>query len=105
MVNKETAGRSLPVVTRGTSVRDALEILSDARVRWLIVAEPDGIPRAMLSGMDILRSIVPDYLLGGPNLARVVDVDEAKDIVARQMAHPLSEIIDKLEHEHYKIPT
>lgn len=105
MVDTEISGRSLPVVTRNSTVRAALEILSDAHVRWLIVAEPDGIPKATLSGMDILRSIFPEFLLDAPKLARIVDHAEARELMSHQLNRTLGDIIDQMEHDHYRLPT
>jgi len=105
MDTTEPIGRSLPVVTRATTLREAVAILSDARVRWLLVAEADNIPRAALSGVDILSALMPTYLLEDPTLARVYNREAAREVVSAAMQRTLGEVLDEMEMRNWELPT
>jgi len=105
MDTREPVGRSLPVVTRSTTLREAVAILSDARVRWLLVAEADNIPRAALSGTDILRALMPSYLLQDPTLARVYNREAAREVIVTAMKRNLGDVLDEMEARNWALPT
>lgn len=101
---QDRQGRPLPVVTRSTTIREAVAILADPRVRWLIVAEPDGIPRFAIGGNDLLRAMLPEYILEDPTLARVYDRDSAREVLSTTLKRTIGDVLDRIAGQYIELP-
>src|SRR5690606_36048272 len=76
----------------------------DPAVRWLIITEDDGVPRAALSGSDVLRALLPSYLLGDRNLGRVYDREGAREVVVGALGRTLGEVLDSMDPDEWELP-
>jgi CBS domain-containing protein len=64
---------SLPVVRRETTAVEAGRLIADSGLVGLVVANRQGVPAAIISAVDVLRLMVPGYLLDDVSLAGVFD--------------------------------
>jgi CBS domain-containing protein len=85
---------AIPLVTRETNAVTAARILAEYRGGSLVIADPQGIPEAVISGTDLLRLVVPRYVLEDPRLAHVYDEAGALEILSRLGDRQLGSLLD-----------
>ncbi|MBX3092585.1 MAG: hypothetical protein KF801_08770 [Cryobacterium sp.] len=96
---------AIPVVDRDTSAVAAAQIIARDSRATIVVAGPDGQSLAAISAVDVLRALVPRYIMDDLSLAAVYDergADEAwHDVPDRTIGDLLnddeSRILDILE--------
>jgi CBS domain-containing protein len=84
----------LPLVTRDTDAVTASQVLAEHRLAGLVVADDRGLPVAVVSGTQILRLVVPHYVLDDPALAHVYDEAGSAEIVAHLREHKIGDLLD-----------
>jgi CBS domain-containing protein len=93
------------LVTRDTTAVDAARVLADRRGGGLVVADADGVPVALVAGTDLLRLVVPRYVLDDPRLAHVYDEAGAAELVSRLDDHRLGELLDSDDVAMREVPS
>jgi CBS domain-containing protein len=73
-----------PVVGVDTPALVAAQLLARDRLPGLVVAEPDGTPKAVLPASQVVRFMVPDYVQQDPGLARAIG-EKAADRIADRL--------------------
>lgn len=72
-----------PFVTTDVPAIDAARILADQGLPALLVLDSNGQPYAIVPGSQMVRQLVPDYLLNDPLLAATADDQQHADIMER----------------------
>ncbi len=88
---------SLPVVDRGMSALAAAQIIARDSRASIVVADARGKPEAVISAVDVLRALVPSYLLDDVSLAAVFDEKGADEVWAGVPPQTIGELIDDEE--------
>ncbi len=76
--------RPYPVVTVDDDAQEAARLLARERLPALLVVDQEGYPYAIVPAAQVLRALVPQYVLDDPILAAVVDDrfdDESREAV------------------------
>lgn len=76
----------VPRVEMGLPVVDAARTLADHCLPGLIVVDDNGRPVAVLSGVDVLRLVVPAYIQYSPVIAQAIDEAHA-DMFPEEVSH------------------
>jgi CBS domain-containing protein len=85
---------SLPLVTRATTALEAARVIATERLSGLVVANASGIPVAVVSSADVLRLMVPSYVLDDMSLAGVLDEAGADEMWTRINERTIGELLD-----------
>jgi CBS domain-containing protein len=83
-----------PIVGRDTSALQAARLIAQERLAGLVVADASGSPVAVVSAVDILGLLVPNYMLDDLNLAGVVDEQGSEDMWSQAGDHTIGELLD-----------
>lgn len=86
--------QELPTVDRATTVAQAARFTADTGVVGVLIVDRSGDPQSVLSALDVLRLGLPDYVIEDPSLARVLDAEDAADVVDRLAERTIGELID-----------
>ncbi|MFI5868303.1 CBS domain-containing protein [Streptomyces sp. NPDC051546] len=73
-----------PHVSTDDPAVDAIRLLAEQNLPALLVLDADGLPYAVVPGSQLVRQLVPDYVMADPLLAAVID-----DRHAEEMTEPL----------------
>lgn len=84
----------LPLVTRTTTALDAARVIARERLSGLVVADESGVPVAVASSADVLRLMVPGYVIDDPSLAGVLDEEGVDEVWARLNERTIGELLD-----------
>lgn len=87
----------LPVVRLDDELLSAVRIVSRGGLPGLAVADEQGRLVAGISAVELLRLIMPRYLLNEPLLARVFDESQADRIAAALVDLPVRDVVDGIE--------
>ncbi|MGB7962110.1 MAG: CBS domain-containing protein [Propionicimonas sp.] len=90
-----------PVVGVNTSALVAARLIARDRLPGLVVAEPDGTPKAVLPASEVVRFVVPDYVQADPTLAGVIG-ELAADRIADRLGD--STVGDLLPERPVELP-
>ncbi|CAN5185424.1 CBS domain-containing protein [soil metagenome] len=85
---------NFPIVGRDTSAVAAATLVAQERLAGLVIADAKGIPVAVVSAVDVLGLLVPNYVLDDLNLAGVVDEQGAEDMWSHAGDHTIGELLD-----------
>ncbi|MDQ0663156.1 CBS domain-containing protein [Arthrobacter ulcerisalmonis] len=85
---------SLPVVRRETTAVEAGRLIADSGLVGLVIANRRGIPTAIVSAVDVLRLMIPGYLLDDVSLAAVFDEDAAGEVWEHISDRSVGEMLD-----------
>jgi CBS domain-containing protein len=85
----------VPLVTWGTDAVTAVQTLAAHRLSGLVVADEAGVPEAVIPGPQLLRLVVPRYVLDDPHLAHVYDEAAAGEMMGRLREHRLGELRER----------
>lgn len=88
---------SLPVVDRGMSALAAAQIIARDSRATIVVANPAGRPEAVISAVDVLRALMPRYVLDDASLAAVFDEKGADEVWGEVHVQTIGELIDDEE--------
>lgn len=79
-----------PHVTTDDDAVDAVRLLAERNLPALLVLDTDGTPYAAVPGSQLVRQLLPQYVMEDPLLARVIDERHAEamaaDITGRTVA-------------------
>lgn len=84
----------LPLVTRDTDGVAAMEILAGHPASGVVVQNAQGVVEAVVPGVDLLRLVVPRYVLDDPRLAHVYDEAGAEELVTRLRGRTIGDLLD-----------
>jgi CBS domain-containing protein len=87
----------IPTVRRETSALEAAALIAEHRLAALIVADDDGVPLAVVPGPQVLRLLVPRYVLKDPSLAHVYDEAGAQELSANLRRTTVGDLLDDEE--------
>ena len=88
---------SLPVVDRKTSAVSAAQIMARDSRASIVVADDDGRPIAVISAVDVLRVLLPRFVIDDVSLAAVYDEKGADEVWQDVPNYTMGELID--DHE------
>jgi CBS domain-containing protein len=88
----------IPLVRADTDVVAAARVLAEHRLTALVVADDAGVPTAVIRGPDVLRLVVPEYVLSNPTLAHVYDEAGSEEVVARLRERTLRDLLESRPH-------
>ncbi|MGO4588543.1 hypothetical protein [Paenarthrobacter sp. 2TAF44] len=71
---------SLPVIHRETTAVEAGRLIAGGGMVGLVIANDAGTPVAIVSAVDVLQLMIPDYVLDDPSLAGVFDEKGAAEL-------------------------
>lgn len=94
---------AIPVVDRDTSAQAAAQIIARDSRAGIVVADADGRPRAVLSAIDVLRALVPRYVMDDMSLAGVLDEKGADEVWLDVPDRTVGEILDDNESRVFDI--
>ena len=80
----EDIAEDFPVVSIDSGALDAARLLAEHRLPGIVVTDSAGKPYAVLPASQVVRFIVPRYVLDDPALARVLN-DSAADRAAKKL--------------------
>lgn len=83
-----------PVVGRDTSAVEAARLIAQDHRAGLVVADKNGTPVAVVSSVDVLRLLVPPYVLDDMSLAGVLDESAAEEVWERASGRTIGELLD-----------
>ncbi|MGY2744443.1 hypothetical protein [Arthrobacter sp. UYCu723] len=85
---------ALPVVRRETNAVEAGRLIADSGLVGLVIANKLGVPTAIVSAVDVLRLMVPGYLLDDVSLAAVFDEAGAAELWEHLAERTVGEMLD-----------
>ena len=85
---------ALPVVRRETTAVEAARLIAEGGLVGLVIANDAGTPVAILSAVDVLQLMVPDYVLDDPSLAGVFDEKGATELWESLDRRTIAELMD-----------
>jgi CBS domain-containing protein len=85
----------IPLVTKDTDAVEAARALAEHRLTGLVVADDGGLPVAVLAGTEVLRLVVPEYVLTNPALAHVYDEAGSDELVARLRERTVGQLLER----------
>nr|WP_246223967.1 hypothetical protein [Pseudarthrobacter psychrotolerans] len=85
---------ALPVVRRETNAVEAGRLIADSGLVGLVIANKLGVPTAIVSAVDVLRLMVPGYLLDDVSLAAVFDEAGAGELWEYLAERTVGEMLD-----------
>jgi len=84
----------LPVARRETTAVEAGRLIAEGGLVGLVIANEAGTPTAILSAVDVLQLMVPDYILNDPSLSSVFDEKGAGELWDRLDERTIGELLD-----------
>ena len=94
----------IPLVTKDTDAVEAARALAEHRLTGLVVADAAGLPVAVLAGTEVLRLVVPEYVLTNPALAHVYDESGSDEVLAALRARTIGRLLDARPDAVRRIP-
>lgn len=85
----------VPLVSLDTNALEAARLLADRRLPGLVVADPQGRPYAILPASQVVRFLVPGYIIDDPALARVVSESVADHAADRLGSRTVRDLLPK----------
>lgn len=83
-----------PMVTRGTTARDAGRLIAAGSSIGLVIANDAGVPEATVSATDVLRLMVPGYVLDDFSLAHVLSEADSEEVWEPLDRRTIGELVD-----------
>lgn len=85
---------TLPMVDRSTTAVEAAQIIARDSRASVVVADDSGHPVAVISAVDVMRGLVPGYILDDLSLAAVFDEKGADEVWADVPLRTIGDLID-----------
>lgn len=85
---------ALPLVYRSTNAVDAAKLIAENHLPALVVADARGAAVAIVSSADVMRLMVPSYVLDDMSLAGVIDEQGAEEMWAKIAERTIGELLD-----------
>lgn len=92
------ANQEFPVVTKSTSLIAAVRLLVESEGSGVVVVDDAGRPIAVVSPLDALRVMVPEFILDDPSLARVYNEEASAELLAGLSDGTVAELFE--DHDH-----
>lgn len=92
-MHAEQLAEEYPVVTAESGALDAARLLAERRLPGLVVTDRDGHPRSVLPASQVVRFLVPSYVLEDPSLAGVLDESMADRIADKLGAKTVGDLV------------
>lgn len=92
MLARDLADR-YPYVRPEDGALDAARMLAEGRLPGLLVVDDRGVPRAVLPASQVVRALVPGYVLDDPALAAVVDEPHADQLSSELSGRLVRELV------------
>lgn len=83
-----------PTVTRGTTAREAGRLIAGASRIGLVIANDAGVPEATVSATDVLRLMLPGYVLDDFSLAHVLGEADSEEVWEHLEQRTIGELVD-----------
>ncbi|MBT2407858.1 MULTISPECIES: CBS domain-containing protein [unclassified Streptomyces] len=80
-------------VTTDTDALDAARLMAEHRLPGLLVLDGRGAPKAILPASQMIRVLVPEYVLEDPTLAAVIDERHADGLCAALRGRTVGECL------------
>jgi len=84
----------LVVVDRSTPALDAIRLIAEQDLPGLVVSEHDGHPSVVVSGIDVVRYMLPDYLRGDLALTNTVGDAGVDDLRQELQGRSFGDLVD-----------
>ena len=84
----------LPLVHRDTTLYDAARLIADDRLGGLVVVDQAGHPESVVAAVDVLRLMLPPYLLDDLSLAGVFDEPGAEEVWGPVRTRTIGAVLD-----------
>ncbi len=91
-----------PTVTMDTTVAAAARLISEGHLPGVIVVDENQHPIAILPGSQVLRLVIPQYILDDPRLAAVLEESDADHICDTLEAKTVAQALPR---DHKAVPT
>lgn len=88
-----------PVVSLDTDGLAAARMLTEQHLPGLLVVDENEQPYSVLPGSQVLRFLLPNYLVRDPVLARVYDEDSANQITSDLSRYCVRDVLPDEPHE------
>jgi CBS domain-containing protein len=85
---------ALPVVRRETTAVEAGRLIAEGGLVGLVIANNAGVPSSILSAVDVLQLMLPDYIIDDPSLSSVFDETGAGELWDRLDERTIGELLD-----------
>lgn len=85
---------TLAVVDRSTAALDAVRLIAERDLIGLVIAEADGHPSAVVSSIDVVRYLLPRYLLDDISLTNTVGDDGLEDLRQGLDGRTIGDLVD-----------
>ena len=95
----------LPLVDRETTLLDAARLIADDRLGGLVVVDEKGRPASVVAAVDVLRMMLPPYLIEDLSLAGVFDERGAEDVWGPVGSRTIGALLDDDGVEVYGLHT
>jgi len=83
-----------PTVQRGTTAREAARLIADGIRIGLVIADEAGVPEATVSATDVLRLMLPGYVLDDFSLAHVLGETDSEEVWEHLEQRTIGELVD-----------
>jgi len=90
-------------VHRDTTLFDAARLIADDRLGGLVVVDEEGRPGSVVAAVDVLRLMLPPYLLDDLSLAGVFDEQGAEEVWAPVRTRTIGAVLDDEGVEVYAL--
>lgn len=94
---------SLQLIDRTTTALEAAALIARDNLAALVIADKGGTPVAVVSAVDVLRLMVPVYVLDDMTLAGVFDEDGAEELARQGSRRTIGELVDNDDVRIYDI--
>jgi hypothetical protein len=84
---------AIPTALPADELAAAVQRVVEAAAPALIVLSPGGAPQAVLPASQLLRCLLPAYVLEDAGLSRALREQPAEDVIRRQAQGPVSEVL------------
>ncbi|MCZ4102471.1 MULTISPECIES: CBS domain-containing protein [Streptomyces] len=84
-----------PSIAEGDQALAAARLLAEQRLPAVLVLDPYGMPRAILPASQLVRFLVPGYVLEDPALAAVIDEPHADRLCQALTGRTVADVLPK----------
>lgn len=84
----------MPIVRRETTAITAASLIAENGLIGLVIADKAGVPVAIVSAIDVLRLMLPGYVLDDLSLARVFDEAGTEELWGELHGRRIGDLID-----------
>lgn len=98
MVHAEQIAEDFPVVTIDADALAAARLLAEHQLPGIVVTDDSGRPHAVLPASQVVRFIVPGYVLDDPSLAGVLTESTADRVAEKLRGKTVRDVLP--EHLH-----